>query len=318
MKSVAYYILAGIFLTLLAGCGQTGPRYTDATLGVSINHPASAKIHSSKKRRVQFVVPAADGKIDGGFTLTIKRMGDVPVIATLGAYANAILRRAKARGIQVVGGLMRVSIGDNQAARFRYRTAAGHMVTAYLFAPRRGAYYRVTVTTRGSNNQARALDMLKTLSFSPPAGWTPPKVQVALLETPADGTRAEFGCDTIVFERFQPPVRNKPLTMALETLFSLYKKKVRGHRNFIARTRETLRFDHAVRNGHTARIYLVGKLSGLRGVCDNPRAAIQIRQTALQVPGIKHVQLFLNDKKTDLRPDARGRRTATASDTPRS
>ena len=78
---------------------------------------------------------------------------------------------------------------------------------------------------------------------------------------------------------------------------------VDGYTNFIARTNDTLSFERAeVDEDGTAHIYLTGELSGLAGVCDDPRAAIQIEETALQFATVAEVQLYLNDEPTDLIP----------------
>lgn len=89
-------------------------------------------------------------------------------------------------------------------------------------------------------------------------------------------------------------------------LFALDDTDVEGWQNFIARTNRTLTFRRARVEEGTAHIYLEGELSGLGGVCDNPRAAIQIEETALQFDTVEEVQLYLNGEPTDLRPDMRG------------
>lgn len=132
------------------------------------------------------------------------------------------------------------------------------------------------------------------------------EVRLALLDTPAEGEAPDAGCDAVAYERFQVPGNTPPLDAALETLFALDTERVRGYRNFLSRTTDSLRLVRTERARGTARIHLAGRLSGLRGVCDDPRAAIQIRYTALQVDGIERVELYLEGEPTDLRPDARG------------
>lgn len=307
MRQVAIHALLGTTALLLAACGQSWPRYTNEALGFSISHPAGTEIRVEGEHSVRFRVPAPDAETTpgaNGFTLTVRRATGVPIRASLGAYASAMARRSRARGKLVVSGPTRIKIGGHPAARYRYRTRLGDVATRYLFVPQTGRFYNITVVSRSKGQPARAKDMIASLRFSSDSKAA--KVQVALLETPAPGAEPEAGCDMVVFETFTPPKPGKPLTMALEALFALHANKVRDHRNFIARTKRTLRLDHVVRAGHTARIYLMGKLSGLRGACDNPRAAIQIRQTALQVEGIKRVEIFLNGHPTDLQPNARG------------
>lgn len=131
-------------------------------------------------------------------------------------------------------------------------------------------------------------------------------VQVALLDTSGTGSGPTRGCDTVVMVSREVPPTQAPLTAALETLFSLSSTTVDGWYNFIAKTNDTLAFDHAsVQNG-VASIYLTGSLSGLAGICDDPRAAAQIDETALQFPTVSSVQLYLNGSPTELTPSEKG------------
>ena len=99
-----------------------------------------------------------------------------------------------------------------------------------------------------------------------------------------------------------------PLTAAMNELFSLNQDRITDGDwfHFIARTNDTLTFDRAVVDEGTAYIYLEGELSGLAGVCDNPRARIQIEETALQFSTVDTVVLYLNGEETTLTPDGRG------------
>ena len=162
--------------------------------------------------------------------------------------------------------------------------------------------------------------MLESLSFSagPPVGDSAPAhraVKIALLDYEAVGGRygressgETFGCDRVVFTEREIAPTAAPLTAALEELFSLDQTSVAGWQNFIARTNETLSFKRARVEQSTglAHIHLSGRLSGLGGVCDNPRARTQIVQTALQFPSVEKVQLYLNGEPTDLQPSGRG------------
>lgn len=296
---------------VLAACGQSGQVYRSDKLGFTITHPRGADVQHETPRHVKFTVLGPDNQaateITDGFTLTVQREADVPAQASLGAYANAVLRRSRAGDGQIVDEPKRIGIADYKAVRYRHRTALGNTVTSYLFAPETGGHYRITVAISGGGYRSQVQDMLDSLRFEPAAGAPADEVRVALLENPAKGTEPDAGCDALVYEPFQPGEKGKPLATALHTLFGLTSEQIRGHRHFLARTTDTLRLERVVREGSTARVYLSGELSGLRGTCDGPRAAIQIRHTALQVDGIERVELYLNDGKTDLRPDARGR-----------
>jgi len=131
-------------------------------------------------------------------------------------------------------------------------------------------------------------------------------VKLAFLDTSGNGSGASRGCDNLVLEDYVIPTTQAPLTAALRKLFSIEDEQVGGSYNFIARTRATLAFDRAAVEDGVASVWLSGSLSGLAGVCDDPRAKIQIEETALQFPTVQSVQLYLNGEKTDLQPDAKG------------
>jgi len=116
----------------------------------------------------------------------------------------------------------------------------------------------------------------------------------------------ERGCDRVVMVPWTIPTTTMPLSGALAALFTISTTTVNGYFNFIDRTNETLRFQRAsVDSAGTAHIYLTGTHTGLAGVCDDPRAAIQIEETALQFPTVQRVQLYLNNASTTLIPSER-------------
>lgn len=154
-----------------------------------------------------------------------------------------------------------------------------------------------TVTTSTTSNQGGGASTSTTATSS---------VAVALLDTAGETTGKERGCDRVVMVRYEIPATTMPLTAALERLFSLPEPNVDMWYNFIAKTSSTLHFDHATVENGTAKIYLTGDLSGLAGVCDDPRASAQIEETALQFPTVERVELYLNGTQTSLVPDARG------------
>lgn len=141
-------------------------------------------------------------------------------------------------------------------------------------------------------------------------------IQLAMLDYEGVGeesTGPVRGCDRLVFLAMNISPTTMPLTAAMEELFAIGGENIEGWNNFIAQTNDTLSFDRAeVRDG-TAHIYLEGELSGLRGVCDNPRAAIQITETALRFPTVDNVQLYLNGEPTDLIPSEQGTATTTSN-----
>ncbi len=129
-------------------------------------------------------------------------------------------------------------------------------------------------------------------------------VSIALLTDGGD-TPAR-GCDDVVLVPVTIAPTQAPLTAALTALFALPDEEHEGYRNFIARTNSTLSFERATVEDGTAHIYFRGELSGLAGVCDDPRARIQIEETALQFETVDKVVLYLNGNETTLTPDMRG------------
>lgn len=120
-------------------------------------------------------------------------------------------------------------------------------------------------------------------------------IMLAMLDTEQTTTGPSRGCDKVVMVSQQIPSTSAPLTAALNALFAISTTTVNGWFNFIPRTSGTLQFDHATVVNGTANIYLTGSLSGLAGVCDDPRTEIQIEETAKQFSTVQNVQLYLNN-----------------------
>ncbi len=134
----------------------------------------------------------------------------------------------------------------------------------------------------------------------------PERRGVSLAMLSDGGETPERGCDTVEMVTVTVPNTRTPLTSALQALFAIESETYEGYRNFIARTNDTLSFDRATVADGVAHIYLEGSLSGLAGVCDDPRAQIQIEETALQFETVDSVVLYLNGKETTLTPDTSG------------
>ncbi len=131
-------------------------------------------------------------------------------------------------------------------------------------------------------------------------------VLVAFLDREGVSDGKSRGCDKVVMVEYSTPPTTTPLATAMQVLFAIDSEDVNGLFSFIARTNDTLRFDRATIVDGIANIYLTGELTGLAGVCDDPRAVIQIEETALQFPTVKSVQIYLNEEPTTLVPDERG------------
>jgi hypothetical protein len=121
-------------------------------------------------------------------------------------------------------------------------------------------------------------------------------VLLAMLDTAQTSTGITRGCDKVVMVHHEIPSTTAPLTAALNALFAISTTSVGGWFNYIPRTSGTLQFDHATVVSGTAHIYLTGSLSGLAGICDDPRTEIQIEETAKQFPTVSDVQLYLNNQ----------------------
>jgi hypothetical protein len=132
-------------------------------------------------------------------------------------------------------------------------------------------------------------------------------IHIALLDTTGKGAGESRGCDTVNMVTRSAPYAAAVLSASLKALFAEPEGAQPGTAyNFIARTKSTLQFDHVIIENGTANIYLTGSLTGLSGVCDDPRAAIQLEETALQFPTVQKVQLYLNGNPTNLTPSQKG------------
>ncbi len=144
-----------------------------------------------------------------------------------------------------------------------------------------------------------------TTPTSTPATSTPStvsRVQIAMLDTEGTTAGKQRGCDRVVLVPVDITPTTAPLTAAMQRLFGYSTTSVGRFFNFIDRTNETLKFDRATVVNGTANIYLTGSLSGLAGVCDDPRAQIQIEETVLQFASVQRVQIYLNGQATNLTP----------------
>lgn len=135
----------------------------------------------------------------------------------------------------------------------------------------------------------------QTVTPSPESAAATSSVLLAMLDTAQVSNGPSRGCDKVVMVNQAIPSTTAPLTAAMNALFAISATSFGGWFNYIPRTRATLQFDHATVVNGTANIYLVGSLSGLAGICDDPRTDIQIQETAKQFPTVSQVQLFLNN-----------------------
>lgn len=212
-------------------------------------------------------------------------------------------------------------LAGEPVARYTTESELGNApIDHYAFVPGNGFAYIVSVNIP-PDERAQYQDeidaILETLTFLDERAATSLAsriIPIAMLDYDAGGGRyvkessgKARGCDTVVLtEHVLPKATATPLHASLQQLFAYATDTVGGWQNFIASQNDTLRFDHAEITGTTANIYLTGALGPLGGICDNPRAAIQIEETALAYPTVDSVRLYLNGELTDLTPDGRG------------
>ena len=159
----------------------------------------------------------------------------------------------------------------------------------YLGSPplsSRGQIYATTISPDGSDSTKAGIS----------------SVFVALLDREGTTNGLPRACDKVVLVPYTVPPTSAPLTAAIQILFGIDTEENNGLFSFVARTNDTLFFDHATVEDGTANIYLTGGLTGLAGVCDDPRAAIQIAETALQFDTVQYVEFYLNGERTTLVP----------------
>ncbi|HLD60625.1 MAG TPA: hypothetical protein VJA27_00620 [Patescibacteria group bacterium] len=168
----------------------------------------------------------------------------------------------------------------------------------------------VVETIRPSDTTDRILESL-TFIDNPEKSARMMKVKAALVVNEGDIPAGKkfgktIGCnDQIVLETRY--VRKSPQTLnaAFTELFSLkephygefgIENGVTTH-NILAKT--GLKFDRATLEDGTAKIYLTGEVSGLGGVCDQPRVPAQIEETTKQFSTVKKMEMYLNGELVD-------------------
>jgi spore germination protein GerM len=174
---------------------------------------------------------------------------------------------------------------------------AGLLVVAVLYI------FRKEPAPSAQNPQATSTPQTGGNATATPNAPTVTQIKIALLDTTGQGTGKARGCDTVNLVARTIPATTTPLAAAMHALFAAPEGSQPGTQyNFIARTKNTLHFERATVANGTAHIYLTGSLSGLAGVCDDPRAQIQIEETALQFSTVQKVQIYLNNQPTTLTP----------------
>lgn len=126
-----------------------------------------------------------------------------------------------------------------------------------------------------------------------PAGTT---VKIFLLALEDDGKSGKkIGCnDSVVPVTRTVPKTTAPLGAAIRELVAIRDRTYGQSGLYNALFQSSLMVDRVVIVNAVAEIHLSGTFrSG--GACDNPRIEAQIKETALQFPTVKSVQVFVND-----------------------
>ena len=261
---------------------------------VDVSHP------QPNITRYRYVGPDNEpaSEITDGYTITIRA-----------TESDATTLEAVVSNTEGANQSERVTVGDYEATRYETESELGNTpITNYLFVPGNGYSYYVSVNISPADDVAHERDVtsiLDTLQFfdaSTAATLNSRIIPIAMLDYGAVGgqyvresTGAERGCDKVVLiEHVLPAQTQTPLNASLAQLFAYEESTVGGWQNFIASQRDTLAFDRATIEDGVAQIYLTGELGPLGGVCDNPRAAIQIEETALAYDTVDSVELYLN------------------------
>lgn len=284
------------------------PVYTSSVSEISFAYPPNAQVTTEAGMvKVTYLGPnnEPNTEITDGFVLYVDHT-DIGEEESLQDLAESRYEEETERlsGVLVPHA---TTIGDSLAYSFDVETELGPVST---YVVTRGdedtvIWFNYTVSGSDSDQYQNIINgIMQTTNLTNEIGLpTYTEVSVALLDPEFEG-EPDRGCDQIVMEERTVDETTMPLTTALEELFSIEEVWLNNqeHYNFIAKTRDTLSFERASVDGGIARVYLSGELSGLAGVCDNPRADIQIEETALQFDSVNSVEIYLNNELTELQP----------------
>jgi hypothetical protein len=299
--------------------------YQNREFGFQIHHPPEATVGQEAETNIKFTYlggPQATGEVTDGFTLTVGTHRK-PAGQSLRDFAESYYQDQLRAGTSV-SAPSRTELYGVEAYRFQIETLGE--VTIYAVeasdADRAHTISYIIADPNDSGYESMVEDMLRTFRIisvqdgsvvAPPGDITngegPPaeaplvrSVELAVLNVGDDGEGERRGCDFVEFVERSVPPTTAPLTASMRELFSIATTSVNGFYHFIPNTAGTLEFERASIQDGTARIHLSGELSGLTGVCDNPRARIQIEETALRFETVERVEIYLNGERTNLTP----------------
>jgi hypothetical protein len=293
--------------------------YISPGFDFTLQHASTAKVTVEGGNHTKFLYDGAvqptTTELQEGYMITVSAY-DPEEYDSLEVLAGEQLAHAQALGT-ITQELQATTFHSSPAYAYESETVGAPTMSIFVASP--AWLYHISYSTVG---QERALydelvdGMLESFTTSPALVPTDSadnsavldRVSIAFLDTEQTTSGKERGCDRVVMveERIVPTTT--PLTAALQTLFALERQRVTADLwyNFISQTNDTLTFDRVTVQNGVAKVYLEGELTGLAGVCDNPRAQIQIEETALNFPTVNSVEIYLNGELTDLTPDERG------------
>ena len=295
-----------------------------------LRYPRPLQVEQHRLRHTRFIYAGPNNEppaLTDGFSLHIGLERTSPD-TTLREHARAQIQDNRRVGGKKVSSFRDTTIGSHEGLFWKEKTAMGPVASRLAVGLGPETLASISYTTVGARRKTYARHVrriLSTLRFSTRAA--PPShidVPLAMLSDPDGASREgtvksgpspnspfgdedlKRGCDEVVFLHRKIPLTADPLSAALSTLLSIDRDSVGGHRHFLARTGETLSLRDVSREGAVLEVRLEGRLSGLRGMCDHPRARIQIIETARRVGAVDSVGLYLNGTPTDLQPGGRG------------
>lgn len=296
-----------------------------------LRHPPSATVDTTLRPgpprvRVTYAGPDNDPPaLTDGFSVTVT-LRDRPANTPLDTLVRRSIRSTRRVGGPVLAPVRDTSLLDRPARRWTQESAMGGPVDHHLVALDERTVAHVTASVVGTDTARyeRTVAVVRRTLRVVRAHGRPSRTSVrssdslrvtlALLRRPT-GT-PERGCDDVAWvPRRVPSTGPTPaarLEAALRALFALDTDSPSGSRHFLARTTETLSLDSTAVAEGVAHVYLRGTLTGLRGVCDHPRARIQIEETARALPFVDRVVLYRNGRRSNLTPGGRGGRAGGA------
>ena len=136
------------------------------------------------------------------------------------------------------------------------------------------------------------------------------QVEIALIALNDNGQSGKkIGCDdSVIYVQRVVESTNEPIKAAFMELFSINDEWYgqSGLFNIVARAKNTLNFEKVVVENGVASVYLTGQISGLQGVCDDPRLQAQIEETALGFLEVTSVKTYINNQLFDWKSGGKG------------